>query len=252
MISVVIPSLNDARMLEHCLDALQAQTRQPDEVIVVDNGSTDDTAAVAVAAGARVVVEPKIGVLRATAAGFDAAQGDIVGRLDADSRPARDWIETLEQRFEADPTLSGITGPGIFYGRDAASRFIGQHIYIGGYFWFMKLFLGQVPVFGSNMALRRETWIDARQRIHLDDPHIHDDLDISFALSPDSVVELDKNLVVMVSARPFDSTAGLKRRVVWAFHGMRLYLSEISWWRRRRLRRAALANRRQQVRSASA
>ncbi|MFA5606140.1 MAG: glycosyltransferase family A protein [Leucobacter sp.] len=242
-VSVVIPSLNDARMLRYCLAALAVQTRQPDEIVVVDNGSSDDTAKVARAAGARVITEPVRGVLRATAAGFDAASGEILGRLDADSRPAPDWLERVERRFAADPTLAGVTGPGIFYGRGPVSRFVGQYIYIGGYFWFMKLFLGQVPVFGSNMALRREAWLDARERIHLQDPRMHDDLDISFALAPEMFVELDRSLRVKVSARPFDDVSGLKRRVGWAFYSMRLYFGEVSWWRRRRLRAAARRNR---------
>ena len=249
-ISVVVPSLNDARMLEHCLAALAAQSRQPDEVIVVDSGSTDDTVAVALAAGARVVTEPKIGVLRATTAGFDAATGEIIGRLDADSRPAPGWIARLEERFEGDPTLMGLSGPGIFYGRDAASRFVGQYLYIGGYFWSMNLFLGQAPVFGSNMALRREAWDDVRPRIHLEDPRAHDDLDISFALSPEMAVERDDRLVVLVSARPFDSISGLWRRIVWAFHGIRVYLTEVNWWQRRRQRRIAQRRRREMLKDA--
>ncbi|MEQ1737533.1 MAG: glycosyltransferase, partial [Rhodoglobus sp.] len=44
-VSVVIPALNDSVMLASCLRALAKQTRLPDEIIVVDNGSTDDTAA---------------------------------------------------------------------------------------------------------------------------------------------------------------------------------------------------------------
>ncbi|MDP3207929.1 MAG: glycosyltransferase, partial [Rhodoglobus sp.] len=71
-ISVVIPARNDSVMLAACLRALADQTRPADEIIVVDNGSTDDTAAVAVAAGVRVIQESLWGIFPATAAGFDA------------------------------------------------------------------------------------------------------------------------------------------------------------------------------------
>ncbi|MCR2812294.1 glycosyltransferase family 2 protein [Microbacterium sp. zg.Y1090] len=227
-ISVVIPSRDDARMLRHCLAALAVQTRKPDEVIVVDNGSSDDTAAVARAAGARVVDEPRPGVLRATAAGFDAAEGDIIGRLDADSIPSREWIARLEQRFDDDPTLTGITGTGRFYGGTWPRRVLGRYAYLGGYFWSMRLVMGHVPVFGSNFALRREAWQTLRPHLHMDDPRMHDDLEISFALQPDMGVEFDRELRVGVSARPFDSMAGFRRRVNWAFHGLAVNLSEES------------------------
>ncbi|AWB90566.1 glycosyltransferase family 2 protein [Salinibacterium hongtaonis] len=238
-ISVVIPSLNDARMLERCLAALAQQTRAPDEVIVVDNGSTDDTAEVGRAAGATVVTEPRRGVLRATAAGFDAAKGDILGRLDADSRPAPDWVARVEERFTADPTLFGLTGPGDFYDCGPVWQFIGKNIYIGGYYWLMSLFLGQVPLFGSNMAIRRETWLDVRTRIHRDNPRVHDDMDISFALDPAMAVELDDRLTAYISARPFDTLGGFLRKADWACRSMVIYLSEVSWLDRRRLRAEA-------------
>lgn len=244
-ISVVVPSLNDARMLEHCLAALAQQTRQPDEIIVVDNGSSDDTADVARAAGARVVVEPVRGVLRATAAGFDAATGSIIGRLDADSRPDPHWVARLDARFAADPTLTALTGPGIFYGRNRAWQLFGQYIYIGGYFWFIGLLTGTVPLFGSNFAIRREAWHDVRTRIHLEDPRMHDDLDMSFALAPDMAVELDKELRVQVSARPFDHWSGVWRRVSWGFYGMYVGLSEVGWLKRRRLRAQGRRRRRE-------
>jgi len=249
-ISVVVPSRDDARMLRHCLAALAVQTRPPDEVIVVDNGSSDDTATVARAAGARVVSEPRPGVLHATAAGFDAATGDIIGRLDADSIPSPEWAARLEERFDADPTLTGLTGTGRFYGGTALRRLLGRYAYLGGYFWSMRVVMGHVPVFGSNFALRRSAWLAMRERLHIDDPRMHDDLDISFAIRPDMGIEFDRELRVGVSARPFDSWDGLQRRVEWAFHGLAVNLGEESvaqrQWecaagrrQRRRLQRAS-------------
>ena len=80
--TVVIPALNEAESIGQMLAALPAGAA--DEVIVVDAGSTDSTAAIAKAAGARVVHEPRRGYGRACAAGAVAAQGDIVLFADAD------------------------------------------------------------------------------------------------------------------------------------------------------------------------
>src|SRR5688572_29893593 len=115
-ISVIVPCLNDAGFLGACLDALALQTRPADEIVVVDNGSTDATAAVARSAGARVVDEPMRGIWPATAAGFDAASGDLLARLDADSVPAPDWLAEVERRMAAADRPTAVTGSGQFYG----------------------------------------------------------------------------------------------------------------------------------------
>lgn len=67
-VSVVIPSRDDADMLTVSLAALARQTRQPDEIVVVDNDSADATATVGRTAGARVIFEAVAGTPRAASA----------------------------------------------------------------------------------------------------------------------------------------------------------------------------------------
>ncbi|MGX5695124.1 glycosyltransferase family 2 protein [Agromyces soli] len=216
-ITVVIPCLDDAAMLRACLDALARQTRPADEVIVVDNGSRDDSAAVARAAGARVIDEPHRGIWPATAAGFDAARGEIIARLDADSVPQADWLERVEWRMSAPDRPAAVTGRGRFYGGTAATRWVAGTLYIGGYFAVLGPLLGHPPIFGSNCALRRTAWRELRTLVHRDRPDVHDDLDLAWWLQPGMSVVEDPGLVVAVSARPFDSWSGLGRRLRMAY-----------------------------------
>src|SRR4051812_33007385 len=108
-LSVVIPVRDDADMLRGALPALAEQTGAADEVIVVDNGSADDGAEVAALGGARVVSESRRGIPAATARGFDAATGEVLVRMDADSRPPADWLERIERALEAEPGLAAVT-----------------------------------------------------------------------------------------------------------------------------------------------
>ncbi|MDK1358785.1 glycosyltransferase family 2 protein [Arthrobacter sp. zg-Y1219] len=216
-ISVVIPVRNDAPMLAACLAALDRQTRAPEEIVVVDNGSTDDTAAVCASAGVRRVYQEVPGIAGATAAGFDAAGGQILARLDADSVPPPRWLERVEMRLASSGPLTAVTGPGDFYGAGRFTCWVARNIYIGGYIRAVGLLLGHPPLFGSNFALPAPMWAALRNRVHRDRSEVHDDLDLSYQIRPDMSVIYDPRLRVGVSARPFYSWRGLGSRILRAY-----------------------------------
>jgi glycosyltransferase involved in cell wall biosynthesis len=87
LVSVVIPCLNEAENIERCVSAALGALRDgaiDGEVLVVDNASEDDSAALGAAAGARVVLEPRRGYGSAYLAGFAAARGKYIVMADAD------------------------------------------------------------------------------------------------------------------------------------------------------------------------
>jgi glycosyltransferase involved in cell wall biosynthesis len=83
-ISVVIPAHNGARFLAQAMESVAAQTHPPAETIVVDDGSTDETAAIASARAARVIRQRQRGVAAARNAGIAAAGGELIALLDQD------------------------------------------------------------------------------------------------------------------------------------------------------------------------
>jgi glycosyltransferase involved in cell wall biosynthesis len=236
-LTVVIPALDDAAMLRDALAALAAQTRPVDEVIVVDNGSTDATAEVARAGGARVLFQPNRGIMSASATGYDAARTELIARIDADSRPPADWAERVVTEFDASPTIGVLTGPGAFYGERRWANWVGEHLYIPAYFHIVGPWLGGPPIFGSNFAMRASVWQAVRELVYRDDPRLHDDLDLALHLPFDVVVRYDPTLRVGVSSRPFETWRGFGRRLAWAYHTFAKHWPEASPWRRHGARR---------------
>jgi glycosyltransferase involved in cell wall biosynthesis len=93
--SVVIPAYDEAHAIGDCLDSLRTQSIDDFEVIVVDDGSTDDTAAIARARGARVVSVAHGGPARAKNTGASVARGDVLVFVDADHSLGPRCLERL-------------------------------------------------------------------------------------------------------------------------------------------------------------
>jgi glycosyltransferase involved in cell wall biosynthesis len=216
---VVVPCLDDAGFLAACLDALAHQTRRPDEVVVVDNGSTDGSQEVARRAGVTLAHEKRRGIWPAAARGYDIAArtADVIARVDADSVPPLDWVERVAAAFEHDSGLEALTGGASFYGGNAFMHYAGEHWYIGGMYRVLTPAFGHPPVFGSNFAMRTSLWRRTRRLVLRRDPTVHDDLDLSIRFPAGTHVEYDPTLVMPVSARPFATPGALASRVAKAF-----------------------------------
>ncbi len=211
--SVVIPVRDDAAALRRCLAHLAAQTVAPHEVLVIDNGSSDDSAEVALAAGARVVVEARRGIPAAAARGYDAATGDVIARCDADTVLPTDWVERIRDAFADDPQLEGLTGPGRFHDLPRqwtalASAFYALGTFVGG-----GAAMANVPLWGSNMALRRSAWLRVADRVERTDSGVHDDLDLTMQLGPRARLRFDSQLRVGAEGRFFHSRRDAGDRV---------------------------------------
>ncbi|MEK6271946.1 MAG: glycosyltransferase [Actinomycetota bacterium] len=111
-VSAIVCTHDGANTLPACLDAL-ARLDYPDyEVLVVDDGSTDETAAIAERYDVRLIGIPHQGLASARNAGLAAATGSIVAYVDDDAYPDCDWLRYLAEAFiESDH--AGIGGPNI-------------------------------------------------------------------------------------------------------------------------------------------
>jgi glycosyltransferase involved in cell wall biosynthesis len=127
MISVIVPVYNGGSDFLRCLADLKASTHPPHEVIVVDDGSTDDSAPQARAYGYRVLStpSPRSGPAKARNIGALAANGDILFFIDADVCVQPDSVARVLAAFDNDPELDALIGS---YDDDPAHRdFLSQY-----------------------------------------------------------------------------------------------------------------------------
>lgn len=156
--SVVIPCFNEADYLTDALLSLRKQDFGGEhEVIVVDNGCTDQTADIARDLGARVVVEPVPGVCNARQRGTEEARGQIVVSADADTVYRHDWLSRIDAQFGGDARIVAVVGPCRYADGPRWGRFYGRALFAmvnGAY----RLTGRAVYASATNIAFRREAW----------------------------------------------------------------------------------------------
>jgi glycosyltransferase involved in cell wall biosynthesis len=199
-LSIVIPVYNEQRHIKACLDAIAKQTVFPDEVIVVDNNSTDRTLAIAEAYPfVKIIKEKKQGVLAARTKGFNASKSDIIGRIDADTVLPKNWVKDVKRSLSKSQAVA-ITGPVNYYDMPFPNtnyrfdHFMRSSIYN----WSPK----SPFLFGSNMAIKSSAWRQIRSSL-CTDSYMHEDLDLA--------IHLDKNGHEILYARQLLAGASGRR-----------------------------------------
>jgi GT2 family glycosyltransferase len=109
--SVVVPNWNGRGWLQRCLEGLAGQQLQPGEIIVVDNGSSDGSAAYLRDhhPGVRVLeLATNTGFAHAANVGLDAARGELVALINTDVVLAPDWLARTTRALRDDPRAAAV------------------------------------------------------------------------------------------------------------------------------------------------
>jgi glycosyltransferase involved in cell wall biosynthesis len=203
-ISLVIPVYNEEMQLAACLRTVARQKRMPDEVIVVDNNSTDRTAQIARRFRfVKVITAKRQGVVYARDRGFNAAHGDIIGRIDADTRLPRDWTLQVARIFE-DDSIDAASGAMNYYDVPYSRFFSRFDLAIRRHT--ARLMADEVFLQGANMAVRRSAWRACRNDM-CRKCGLHEDFDLAIHLSQAGRrVVFDETLQASITARCIDDS----------------------------------------------
>jgi glycosyltransferase involved in cell wall biosynthesis len=177
-LSIVIPAYNEESHLRACLDSIANQTIPPDEVIVVDNNSTDKTIEIAQSFPfVTIIQEKQQGIVYARDAGFNAAKSTIIGRIDADTILPPDWASYIKDFYADDAHHGEALAGGCYFYNVRLPHFNG---WMQGQIAFRmnRLLMGHYILYGANMAIPAEIWRKVEGLV-CRRTDIHEDLDLA-------------------------------------------------------------------------
>ena len=212
-VSIIIPAYNEASAIRRCLLAAINQSSPAEEIVVVNNLSTDETAEIVrdiqqefPTAGIRLLEQSaEQGITPTRNYGFDRATGDVLGRIDADSIIEPGWVEAVRRTF-TDPDVAASTGPVLYHDMPmqkfgfAADEKIRSTLH--------RLARNHRFLFGSNMAIRASAWQKiAALTSHDPEDLMHEDIDLALVLyKNDLEIVYDPTMMAGMSARRLEDS----------------------------------------------
>lgn len=198
-VSVIILAHNEEAHIGACLQRFMEQTIPPDEIIVVDNNSTDSTAKIARKFKVRIISEKKQGIVFARNTGFTAAKGDVIARTDADTLVSKNWVETIHKTMDKKyKSLCALSGMSV-YPEDMFSTLFPGVLYI--YFrYYLKFFYGHYQMYGHNCIVTKKMWNKIKNEV-CTDSDVQEDLDLTYHINHYGHIYFDRKLLVSTSLR---------------------------------------------------
>lgn len=211
-ISVIVPAYNEEKFLGATINSLWKLQRRPDEILVVDGGSTDKTAQIAEKNGAKVITIEHRGIGYARQMGLQTATSDIVAFTDADTVVPGDWLNKIES------VLSDKQNVGVFGTFRVPDGWWPYRIYVN----YLQPVLNQINFWfgipmapGQNMAFRRD--VGLRVGGFPIDYKIAEDIEMVRRLMTAGRVRFLQDLIVKSSGRRGNEGPQLFGRVFKAF-----------------------------------
>ena len=213
-LSFIIPALNEEKHIGKCVAAIAPQLEDDDEIIVVDNGSTDQTVAIARQHGARVVTETKKGISNARNAGVLHSKGNIVCFIDADGILSPNWAKMTRAHLNQ-RDINAVVGLNVFAHRQAHKFLIYNGYTILAYSGvvLLKLLKGNMYLAGNNLAIRKKIFTNLGGF----EPVVGEDYWFSkkFWQQKNKKAVFDPRLIVKYSSRGFDTAGYFKTLQLW-------------------------------------
>lgn len=223
MVSLVVPVYNEEALLEGCLCSLRAQSFADFELIVVDNGCSDGSVAIATRYADSVLFEPTRGYPAAVEKGIGECGGYLVAVCDADARYAPQWLEAAVHRLQLEPNAVAVYGPCRFHDYDPVVNAL-SGVWSAGLLTLSR-FMGRDCSPGPNCLMRKSAYLHAGGYASVE-TSIMLDCELANRLKKTGLILLDSRLVVRVSARRI-KTAGWRRSSLMAIEAwLRLVLQQ--------------------------